>query len=835
MSEKKELKTFDKISTSELKKIGVQALPNRPNEGSVYGNAGLSPKELKEWFDKMALRLANHINSVTNVFGTEEIAQYIRISLDEHNIDTLQGFIDSVLDGSFAENLLMVLPTATDTERAPLQDVVFSINRKMSTEIDRVEKLITDLGYGYTDADVVFVEDGGEVGADVVAEDDNGARRLIFTFRNFGKGVAEAALGFPLKEGTGENTLVQTTDSDNGNKAITENSIALGEGSIAGAKGYYIREIFYGNTSTNPQIRITTEQPKDTGLYISSSALTPNPSFTKPNYANGDVFNLICNDHFALFGTITSITNDVITFTGDTAFFKASLNLQISYGHSKMSGNYYINLVPDYDDYTLCVPRKPLNGIVEVCKTAFSSGCENVSAGAYGEATGKRNIVVGAYGHAEGSSNLAGYSAHAEGQDCEAPAKYSHAQNKETKATGYASTAMGKKTVASGECSTATNIECAAEGEGATAEGCRTKAKMKYSHTEGMDTETNTDTIPLADSAHAEGRGTKATNYGSHAEGGWAVASGEYSHAQNYQTIASGTRATAMGHNTIASGSRAVAEGDATEASGYCSHSAGLGTKAKNASQYVVGQYNKDNSNALFVVGNGTSDTNRSNALEVLKDGSINMPSDPLLKVETGTVTEVITSVDSLEGSYDDDWSHSIQIPLNIMPVAVYFIEPDRDTIAFCHTVATEVREGNIPCFSNKMYYFRHTDYSQPSYGLTTPKTFNYIVFGYEREAIKTKLTLVDMDGGVIGVYDVAEYGGTLKLKRELYQHNNIYTILLGNKVIFTVSYQAASFEPYQYGLTRTKGGAIEFSFSNEESSINVGAGGTFYIVSSKK
>lgn len=419
-------------------------------------------------------------------------------------------------------------------------------------------------------------------------------------------GILASGYTIPLRVGQAAHSIEQQ-DEAKSNKAITENSVALGEGSIAGAKGYYIREIFYGNTSTNPQIRITTEQPKDTGLYISSSALTPNPSFTKPNYANGDVFNLICNDHFALFGTITSITNDVITFTGDTNAFKSGLNAQISYGHAKMSGNYYVNLVPNYDDYTLCVPTKPLEGIVEVCKTAFASGCENVAAGEYGNATGKRNTIVGAYGHAEGSSNLAGYSAHAEGQDCEAPAKYSHAQNKKTKAKGYASHSQ--------------NVECEAEGEGATAEGYRTKAKMKYSHTEGNATETNADTVPLADGAHAEGRSTKATNYGAHAEGAWTVASGEYSHAQNYETTASGTRATSMGHRTTASGSRAVAEGEGTIASGYCSHAAGFFTKATSGSQFVVGDYNKENSNAYLIVGNGTSDTARSNAFEVLKNG----------------------------------------------------------------------------------------------------------------------------------------------------------------------------------------------------------------------
>jgi hypothetical protein len=668
---------------------------------------------------------------------------------------------------------------------------------------------------------------------------------LIFTFRNFGKGVAEAALGFPLKEGTGENTLVQTTDSDNGNKAITENSIALGEGSIAGVKGYYFSEIFYGNASTNPQIRIQTVQPKQQGLHISPYVLRPDPTFTEPdymipNYRNGDVFNLICNDHFALFGTIVSITNDVITFTGDTAFFKASLNLQISYGHSKMSGNYYINLVPDYDDYTLCVPRKPLNGIVEVCKTAFSSGCENVSAGAYGEATGKRNIVVGAYGHAEGSSNLAGYSAHAEGQDCEAPAKYSHAQNKETKATGYASTAMGKKTVASGECSTATNIECAAEGEGATAEGCRTKAKMKYSHTEGMDTETNIDTIPLADSAHAEGRSTKATNYGSHAEGGWTVASGEYSHAQNYQTIASGTRATAMGHNTIASGSRAVAEGDATEASGYCSHSAGLGTKAKGRTQFVVGEYNKDNSNALFIVGNGTSDANRSNALEVLRDGTLNFSNR--MAIATGTAIGVIAN-DLSNGSESNpkDVTFSLEIPVGFKPMLAKLrtentsLKAAIDALDWFY-IGRNTPNSNMFSMSNDSLKFRHIrEYLSASAGNFTVE---YIILGETTTKKYNTVSIVDKDGYSYGPFDITSDAPYICAKLipnsvagSNFEHK-YQDIYLNDLRIYRRNMTQAGGMVMSRGLSTTPNGNIELKCTSEGSVLQLenGKNYTFYI-----
>ena len=56
---------------------------------------------------------------------------------------------------------------------------------------------------------------------------------------------------------------------------------------------------------------------------------------------------------------------------------------------------------------------------------------------------------------------------------------------------------------------------------------------------------------------------------------------------------------------------------------GAYSHAEGLGTIANEDYQHVSGKYNANNAKALFIVGNGTDDTHRSNALEVLKDGDV--------------------------------------------------------------------------------------------------------------------------------------------------------------------------------------------------------------------
>ena len=101
-------------------------------------------------------------------------------------------------------------------------------------------------------------------------------------------------------------------------------------------------------------------------------------------------------------------------------------------------------------------------------------------------------------------------------------------------------------------------------------------------------------TTASGQSSHAEGEHTEASEIGAHAEGSYTKAMGAYSHA----------------------------EGGSTTASGDYSHAGGVGTIAKNDYQTVIGRYNA-NKNSAFIIGNGSSDTERSNALTVDWDGNI--------------------------------------------------------------------------------------------------------------------------------------------------------------------------------------------------------------------
>ncbi len=76
----------------------------------------------------------------------------------------------------------------------------------------------------------------------------------------------------------------------------------------------------------------------------------------------------------------------------------------------------------------------------------------------------------------------------------------------------------------------------------------------------------------------------------------------------------------------------AVLVGDTQKANGAYSFSEGQNTVANNRSEHALGEYNKSNKandtfgdegNTLFSIGNGTSESDRKNAFEVMQNGDI--------------------------------------------------------------------------------------------------------------------------------------------------------------------------------------------------------------------
>ena len=108
----------------------------------------------------------------------------------------------------------------------------------------------------------------------------------------------------------------------------------------------------------------------------------------------------------------------------------------------------------------------------------------------------------------------------------------------------------------------------------------------------------------------AIGDTAEATNYSAIAIGTDVVAGGMYSHAGGYETDS-------LGYVSYT-------EGAHTKATGDYSHAEGCGTIANTMAQHVQGKYNllDEDSKYLHIVGNGESDSSRSNAHTVDKEGN---------------------------------------------------------------------------------------------------------------------------------------------------------------------------------------------------------------------
>lgn len=114
---------------------------------------------------------------------------------------------------------------------------------------------------------------------------------------------------------------------------------------------------------------------------------------------------------------------------------------------------------------------------------------------------------------------------------------------------------------------------------------------------------------------------------------------GIWSFATGFNTTASGDRSIASGWRTSARGTSSAAFNTETEAIGPFSAAFGRNTLARSSSEFVVGRFNTDyteaalvneGENRIFVVGNGESDTERNNAVTIMKNGDFILNADQI-------------------------------------------------------------------------------------------------------------------------------------------------------------------------------------------------------------
>lgn len=193
---------------------------------------------------------------------------------------------------------------------------------------------------------------------------------------------------------------------------------------------------------------------------------------------------------------------------------------------------------------------------------------------------------------------------------------------------GLNSTALGYNTVANGYRSTAIGSETTASGSSSVAVGNHSIAGARSSTALGFYTTAS------GFGSTALGCATTASGDVSTALGYTTTASGEGATALGYTTTASGRYATALGASTTASGDWATTSGHNTTASGVCSTAMGHSNEARIYCETVIGAYapiiapiggttsSWDPADPLFMIGNGTSDSARSIAFIVLKNGN---------------------------------------------------------------------------------------------------------------------------------------------------------------------------------------------------------------------
>ena len=130
--------------------------------------------------------------------------------------------------------------------------------------------------------------------------------------------------------------------------------------------------------------------------------------------------------------------------------------------------------------------------------------------------------------------------------------------------------------------------------------------------------------------SYAFGENVTASGLYSHAEGWGTAANGQASHSEGNACLASGREAHAEGGGCSARGDWSHAEGNNTSARGTYSHAQNQGTIAKGGNQTALGRYNIEDTNDDYalIIGNGTSNNNRSNALDVDWSGNVEADGD---------------------------------------------------------------------------------------------------------------------------------------------------------------------------------------------------------------
>lgn len=307
-------------------------------------------------------------------------------------------------------------------------------------------------------------------------------------------------------------------------------------------------------------------------------------------------------------------------------------------------------------------------------KAAHAEGALNWASGNMSHAEGFQSCAKGEHSHAEGyGTKASGENSHAEGLGSEATEKYSHAEGYKTNASGESSHAEGRETKASGKYSHAQGYGSAANGLASYAVGSASRSDGYGSFAGGHNTlvsDKATDSFVygyrLASvTAHQTVLGVSCvTDYTNKTVGNSTSLSSsaylasalalivgggnkyDYSGDEGLHPYTSKSRESTCnileldwdGNLRVGiSGSngswRSIEYGgtygtvngaylDDYGINGAAIKATGI-TPYVGKDQLIIGTYNKSDANSAFVIGNGASDSSRSNAFSVYKDGTV--------------------------------------------------------------------------------------------------------------------------------------------------------------------------------------------------------------------
>ena len=190
-------------------------------------------------------------------------------------------------------------------------------------------------------------------------------------------------------------------------------------------------------------------------------------------------------------------------------------------------------------------------------------------------------------------------------------------------------------------------------GIGSIAFGQSTVASGKFSFSGGEGT------IAKGDHSFNYGFGNFTAKRFSSSIGQFNKSIGEYSHTQGLRSEAKGNHSISMGELSIVNSEAGIAIGRYNEVDGFDAVAIGKYLTALSQNSINVGRYNVAQGSSgvwnrrdhLFAVGNGSSESDRSNALTILKDGSL-LVNSHVLPLADQFLTENLLFFDSENAAF---------------------------------------------------------------------------------------------------------------------------------------------------------------------------------------